>query len=110
MKILLIEDDISMADTIVEVMLLEGHSAVWVQSGTEAVTSWLNHGGFDTVVSDWDLGPYDARNGGEIVEMLRELRVAARYIIWSGLDRIVPKGVEFFDKAQLPELMDALNG
>jgi DNA-binding response OmpR family regulator len=110
-RILVIDDDIRIRETLLDVLTYEGHKVITCNSGDAAHSvMWERRGseGIEVVICDWNLGPFDKRNGSEIVEFLHREWPAVRYIIFSGLDRDAPEGVEFFDKGRLPELLDAL--
>lgn len=102
-KILIIDDDEMVVDSLVRTLQLYGHEVWAVRSGhvPEGYAA-------DIVICDWDLGIYDSRNGGEIVTDLLMVLPDARFIIVSGLPRDVPEGVEFFSKGDVIELLHAL--
>ena len=102
MNILLIDDDDGVAGSFVPLIQGMGHSVEWTKHGDIPE-------GFkpDVVICDYDLGMFDRRNGSQIVTELRPEAPDARWIIWSGLPREVPDGVEFFSKMDTIELLDS---
>lgn len=106
-SILVIDDDVNLRSSMVN--LLRAHDWDVVEASTYAEAEHLVRGTEpDVILSDWDLGFYEVLNGGEIVTRLRSIHPAGRYVIWSGLDRVVPDGVEFFLKGNLTKLLEGL--
>lgn len=105
--ILVIDDTQYLLDSITNLLESSGWEVKGVTNAEDA-EQWAALGQYDVILSDWDLG-LGQPNGGELVEPLKNLQPDARYIIWSGLEREVPEGVEFFGKDNLRSLMTALN-
>lgn len=106
-RILVIDDTTYLLDAITSLLETAGWEVTAVTNAKDAITAALDD--HDVVLSDWDLG-FGQPTGGELVEPIKTQLPDARYIIWSGLDRDVPEGVEFFGKDNLFEVMEALNG
>jgi len=66
-KILLLEDDIDLGETIEEILELEGYSVVWVKDGIEASEVTYNEK-FDLYIFDINVPEF---NGLELLEALR---------------------------------------
>lgn len=108
MLILLIDDDDNLIKTLSRILQDNGH---WVCTATndKVAIQWaFQSGPFDIVICDWDLGLNSTLNGGEIIEQIRPLAGAKRYIIMSGLDRDVPDDVEFYSKMNVIEMLDSI--
>lgn len=67
-KILLVEDDYVLANTLLDWLEFKGHEAVHVANGEEALTSMTN-GSFNIVVLDWNL---PGLNGLEVLRRYRQ--------------------------------------
>lgn len=106
MTVLLIEDSQSLAESLIELLNANGVKVVWVNNGHDAHDKIQNDAWITKVLSDWDLGPYDKRDGGEIVASLKECHPAISYAIYSGLERRVSDGVTFFTKDRLVEVIN----
>ena len=100
--LLLIEDDFSLAQSLIELFADNG---VGTTHETTLTTALTHMSGIDKVLSDWDLGIYESKNGGEIVSALRDKFPDVEYAIYSGLERRVPEGVAFFTKDRLTEII-----
>lgn len=111
--ILLIDDSVGLLSSMCDLLEHHGHiveTASTRQEAYAAASENLSCGttDFDVIVCDWDLGPLQP-DGATIVTHLRDdYYPNARYIIYSGDDRAVPEGVEFFSKADLIGLINAL--
>lgn len=104
MKILYADD--SNDDSLVKLLIVYGHEAKHVLSPEAAMGLGVDE--FDVVISDWDFGIRSRLNGGQFFTMYHPLHPNTRFIIFSGLDRKVPEGAEFFDKANLLGLLESL--
>lgn len=108
-KVLVIDDDYAFAEAIADMLADDGHTTLHAHDGNQAFEiMWEANPPFDVVACDWDLGMFDKRNGGEIVEFLRYEWGSPRYIIFSGLKREVPEGVEFASKGDFLGLAEML--
>jgi len=104
MRILMIEDDDSVALSVKGAFEISGHEVMWLTSGWRA-EEFIGDYTPDVVLCDWDLGIYDRRNGAVICSVLRDSGCPARFIIMSGLDREVPEWCEFVSKGNFPKLL-----
>lgn len=103
--VLLIDDDKTLMDSVSRALMSHGFDVMTSMNLREARRlAYLA----DIVVSDWDLGLYDILTGDQIVEELRKEFPKPRYIIWSGLHRQVPEGVDFFLKGDILGFIEAL--
>lgn len=62
------------------------------------------------VVADYDFGGRSRWNGAQFLELVKRDWPNIRCILYSGLDRDVPDGVEFFLKDKLLELVNSIIG
>lgn len=107
--ILVLDDDDRLAASVASLLSREGWTTSIATNLDGVRACAIPNVGPDIVLSDWDFGIRDTRNGAEMIEALRERwGDAPRYIIWSGLRREVPGGVEFFTKDDLLGLLDAI--
>jgi CheY-like chemotaxis protein len=105
MRILVIDDDQTLLTSMAELLTGLGHE-VLTSSGKTVPTLNADRP-LDVVICDYDLGL--AVDGLDVIAMLRQDHGDdVRYILYSGLDRKVPDGVEFHGKGNLQELLDTL--
>lgn len=111
LRVLLIDDDAEFRETIAGGLRHRGHDAVAAADGHSAATRVAETAQpFDVIVSDYNLGLRDSRNGIEICEALRPLQPDARYVLMSGLDRQVPDWIRFAPKEDFGQLFDIVTG
>lgn len=107
--ILILDDDARLAASVARLFTKEGWTTSIATSLAGVNACAIPKIGPDIVLSDWDFGITDPRNGAEMIEALRERwGNRPRYVIWSGLRREVPDDVEFFLKDDPLGLLDAL--
>jgi len=106
-RLLIIEDDHMLVESLTRFLDGLEIEVVHVTNFTDASAA-LTYTDFNWVLSDWDLGIYDTKNGGEIVSALM-VEFPCKYIIWSGLDREVPEGVDFVLKSGIADLIAILD-
>jgi two-component system, OmpR family, phosphate regulon response regulator PhoB len=111
MRVILIDDDNSVRSSLALLLRSIGYEVHDCSNGNEAVALLHEFGPIDVVVSDYDLGSADDRNGVDICEALREVGVeTTRYIIASGSERHVPEWATFFLKGRVDPLLEAIAG
>jgi len=106
MLILILDDDSSYREAVAKMYRSRGHDVVDVPNGALAVEAINTGPTFDIIISDYDFGMFDTRNGVEIITELRELTGPdTRYIICSGVYRTVPEYAGFVSKGDIDGLI-----
>lgn len=105
-RLLIVEDDDFLAEAVAERLEEKGWRVAHAKTLNDAVNLAP---GRDVVLCDWDLRPFDPTPGDQIVAACQTVNPDARYIIWSGLGRDVPPGVEFMLKDALPEIIESID-
>jgi CheY-like chemotaxis protein len=109
MNILLLDDDYRQTSSLARFFTLRGHATTEARNGVEALLTIEASGPFDVIISDYDFGAMDVRNGVEICTELRLLHSSAtHFIICSALQRAVPEWITFLYKGDLQGLIDAV--
>jgi DNA-binding response OmpR family regulator len=107
MKLLIIDDDDDLLESLVRLFTDRGHDVVGAANGILARDAVANGGDFDVVICDFDFGKADTRNGVEICYELRPLCAAStHFIINSGLNREIPSWMHFSSKGDILEMID----
>lgn len=78
-RILIIDDNVNLAENIAEILQLDGYAAEVAASGEEALSKAAS-GQLDVVVTDYRLPD---TNGAALLRRLREIGVQARAIVMS---------------------------
>lgn len=106
-NILIIEDDEMLVEMVGD-YLSRSDIVCWHARTAKDAQFIMWSENIDIVLSDWDLGMWESMTGGEVVSDLMETYPDVRYIIWSGLDRSVPDGVEFYLKGNPLKMLETL--
>jgi CheY-like chemotaxis protein len=107
MRLLMLDDDFDLRGDIADAFRRRGLEVVDVLNGHEALAAIESSQPFDVVISDYDFGMADTRNGVEICTELRPLcGPDTRFIIFSGLDRAVPDWATLWSKGDILELIN----
>jgi DNA-binding NtrC family response regulator len=99
-RILIVDDNVALAENLAEVLALEGYRTDVAASAEEALASALS-ADLSVVVTDFRLPGLD---GAELVTRLRERRLGMRFVVISGhtddgtIDRAREAGARFFPK------------
>lgn len=107
-KILLIDDSLDLLHSMKALLEAHGHEVETASNPKDAFSVADTEYDFDVVVCDWDLGPGHANGGRTTIHLREDYLPDARFIIYSGLERGIPEGMEFFLKDNLIGLLDAL--
>ncbi len=91
-RILVVDDDPSMARTLVDIFTVKGHQAEAVQSGAEALER-IRAGSYDCVLSDIKM---PGINGVELYRAIRQMEPELPVVLMSAYaaDRLVREGLE----------------
>lgn len=81
-RILLVEDDTRLADSMLRALEMRGAEVVWVQNAEDAYWEVRKFGAFDFILTDYDLGP-----GLTGAQFVNNCTSGAVVILWSGLTR-----------------------
>lgn len=87
MRILLVEDDFSLGETILKWLELDGYAVDWVQEGNSAQTALLSQK-YDCVLLDRGL---PGISGDEILHKLRQERVDLPVLMITALDSVMSR-------------------
>jgi CheY-like chemotaxis protein len=110
MRILILDDDVNYRGPVAKMYRVRGHDVVDVTHSTPAKEAIAEGPAFDLIISDYNFGGFDPKNGVEIITELRELTGAdTRYVICSAVRRAVPEWATFVDKGDI-ECLIALAG
>jgi CheY-like chemotaxis protein len=102
----MLDDDFAFRGDIADAFRGRGLEVVDVLNGHEALSAIESSPPFDVIISDYDFGMADTRNGVEICTELRPLCDAdTKFIIFSGLDREVPEWATLWSKGDILELL-----
>jgi CheY-like chemotaxis protein len=106
MRILILDDAADYRELVAKMYRLRGHDVVDVPNGALAIKAITDGPAFDLIISDYDFGMFDTRNGVEIITELRELTGPdTRYAICSGNYRTIPEWAGFVSKSDIDGLI-----
>jgi response regulator RpfG family c-di-GMP phosphodiesterase len=112
-NLLIIDDKYQMRSDLSEIFSARVHSLVDAYNGDTALQAIKDAdedaNPINTVISDYDFGLEDTRNGVEICTLLREVCAAnTRFFLLSGLAREVPNWITYVSKGDLIALRDMI--
>lgn len=105
---LLVEDEVHLAVSLVRVLQGAGAREVDWAPTPEMATAAIPGGGYDIVVSEYDLGP--GLTGLDLLAQVRQLSPAARLVCTSGAPRAVPAWCSFVLKDDIDALKSVVTG
>lgn len=104
-NVLIVDDDKWLVESMTQYLTEDGHTVHYAMNAADAVAAITDHN-INVALIDYDLGAYETLTGAEIAQLIP---ATVQRIVYSGLRREVPEGVEFYGKARLLEIIDAIN-
>jgi DNA-binding response OmpR family regulator len=99
MKILVVDDNVDMAEALAMNLEYAGHTVITAHDGAEGLfkfrESQFSNTPFDAVVSDWQMPKMD---GIEMIQQIRRMAPLVKVVLVSGGGPHVPESIPFLAK------------